>query len=304
MNADKKVCAVVVTYNRKELLVECLTALIKQKQLNHIIVIDNNSSDGTEEYLRSKKILDNPLLNYIKLKNNTGGAGGFNAGVKMAHNEGYEWIWMMDDDVEPLPNAIPTMLKYSNISKCIHGGRVYENGEKFIFNNEFNIKTGGFNESVRNSFEQNRSYEKINFGCFEGMMIHRSIIENIGYPDKRFFIVGDDTIYGLLASKHTTPIYIKDDILIKKINKDNIQSCLNLTKNRLSNFTLYYEVRNQFLKNDYLVEHFSSSKFKLLRYTCLRSLKMLMSNIIFDRNFNSVPIIAKGFIDGMRRKLN
>ena len=51
----EKVIAVVVTYNRQALLSECITALRKQSRpLDAILVINNGSTDGTEDWLRQQ----------------------------------------------------------------------------------------------------------------------------------------------------------------------------------------------------------------------------------------------------------
>ena len=62
------VISVVVTYNRKELLLECIEALIKQTyELEKIIIIDNNSTDGTYDSLKDKGYLENDKVIYKKL---------------------------------------------------------------------------------------------------------------------------------------------------------------------------------------------------------------------------------------------
>ena len=77
------ICAVVVTFNRKELLLECLDALLKQTYaLNKIYLIDNNSSDGTYEILHGNGYLEHPQIVYEKLSENLGGAGGFSRGLQ------------------------------------------------------------------------------------------------------------------------------------------------------------------------------------------------------------------------------
>ena len=137
------VCAVVVTYNRKVLLLECLEALRKQtRPLDAIYIIDNASTDGTPEILlknnyipklppsdliepweisflinRSPETEINSqlsiIVNYVRMHKNTGGAGGFYEGVKRGYEKGYDWLWLMDDDAIPKENALETMI--SNI---------------------------------------------------------------------------------------------------------------------------------------------------------------------------------------------
>ena len=81
---DKKsICAVVVTYNRKELLLRCLQALEQQSySLEHIVIVDNASTDGTVDFLEQQGYLENPKVTLLSLLENQGGAGGFHAGIK------------------------------------------------------------------------------------------------------------------------------------------------------------------------------------------------------------------------------
>ena len=72
-----KVIGVIVTYNRKKLLKNTVEALLNQTyKLDSIIIVDNASTDGTEEYLTNLGYLNNSMIKYIKLNENTGGAGG------------------------------------------------------------------------------------------------------------------------------------------------------------------------------------------------------------------------------------
>jgi rhamnopyranosyl-N-acetylglucosaminyl-diphospho-decaprenol beta-1,3/1,4-galactofuranosyltransferase len=87
------VAAVVVTYNRSRLLLECLDALLRQtRPVDKIVLIDNASTDGTVEVLRSRGYLANPKIDYQRSEFNSGGAGGFHDGMKRAHELGFDWI--------------------------------------------------------------------------------------------------------------------------------------------------------------------------------------------------------------------
>ena len=89
-NKKEKIAAVVVTYNRKELLKECLDALLRQTySVDSIILIDNASNDGTPEFLKENGYLDNPKIDYVRLPENTGSAGGFYDGVKRGYKKGF-----------------------------------------------------------------------------------------------------------------------------------------------------------------------------------------------------------------------
>ena len=107
---NKKVAAVVVTYNRKELLkenIECLLAQIPEAP--ELLVIDNHSTDGTKEYIQ--EYIDSNRILYYDTGSNLGGAGGFQFGLKTAVESGYEFVWLMDDDSMPTNTALEELVK-------------------------------------------------------------------------------------------------------------------------------------------------------------------------------------------------
>lgn len=96
------VCAVVVTWNRRDLLVESLAALAAQTlPPRHIVVVDNASTDGTGELLRSEYA----HLEVVYLEKNIGGAGGFTAGIERALTLDPALVWLLDDDTVPTATA-------------------------------------------------------------------------------------------------------------------------------------------------------------------------------------------------------
>ena len=103
-----RVAVVVVTYNRKALLVECLEALLNQTHApERILVIDNAATDGTPELLAQMGLLNEPSIWYQRLEENLGGAGGFEIGMRLAYSHlDCDWFWLMDDDTIPTPAAL------------------------------------------------------------------------------------------------------------------------------------------------------------------------------------------------------
>jgi GT2 family glycosyltransferase len=107
-----RVVAVVVTYNRKDLLDRCLRALEEQSRPpDRVLVVDNASTDATPslvESLAERLALD---LRYVRLARNGGGAEGFHHGIRLAlAEERSDWLWLMDDDCIPAPDALATLL--------------------------------------------------------------------------------------------------------------------------------------------------------------------------------------------------
>lgn len=90
-----RICAVVVTYNRPQLLIRCVTAILKQTLRPHaVMIVDNCSHIPAVEVLRHYA----PELQIFRFSKNTGGAGGFHFGMAEAFRQGYDAVWLMDDD--------------------------------------------------------------------------------------------------------------------------------------------------------------------------------------------------------------
>jgi rhamnopyranosyl-N-acetylglucosaminyl-diphospho-decaprenol beta-1,3/1,4-galactofuranosyltransferase len=104
-------CALIVTFNRRELLVRAIDAVLGQTEpVSELYVVDNASTDGTPELLRERGYLDHPVVRYVRLEENSGSSGGFAAGIATARRAEADWLWMMDDDAEPEPGALAALL--------------------------------------------------------------------------------------------------------------------------------------------------------------------------------------------------
>jgi rhamnopyranosyl-N-acetylglucosaminyl-diphospho-decaprenol beta-1,3/1,4-galactofuranosyltransferase len=107
MADSPRVAAVVVTYNRRDLLLESLAAVLAQTRApDKVIVVDNASEDGTAAAVRDQF----PAVHLAELRRNSGGAGGFAGGMALALADGADLIWLMDDDTVPEPGALSALL--------------------------------------------------------------------------------------------------------------------------------------------------------------------------------------------------
>ncbi len=102
-----RVVAVVVTWNRRDLLEESIDALRGQTHRPAaIVVVDNASTDETGDYLSTQADLD-----VVRLEKNTGGAGGFAVGIEQALTHGPDLLWLLDDDTVPSPSAAEELVR-------------------------------------------------------------------------------------------------------------------------------------------------------------------------------------------------
>lgn len=296
------IAAVVVTFNRKDYLIECLNGLLSQTtKLDKIYIIDNNSSDGTHELLKTHGFLSNSIFEYHNTNANTGGAGGFAFGMEIAFKQSHDWYWLMDDDVEPKSDALEILLNYSHHSRCIHPRKIFSDGSPFLWDGKFfprTIRTKWFTPERR---DKRWGFSTVNYGCFEGMLIHDSIVRKIGMPDKRYFIHTDDLSYGYLASLHTPVIYVHDSIFEKKIKKDETTDFFGIKVPYLSGFNQYFNLRNHFLLRETLIKYNSTNKPVSFIYACLKFIKLYLTSMIVHKNKKDAKMIWWGFIDGLNK---
>ncbi len=212
MSADEhgSVAAVVVTYNRKDFLAALLPTLLAQtRPLDAIYVVDNASTDGTEQFLK-EEYHDQPVVHVLRLDTNSGGSGGFYAGVRQAFLDGHDWFWLMDDDVTALPDGLEGLLRLGAGADagCIHGRRIDFHGGPFFWQPRMNEALGIPLPYLRDPFAEGNKVFQTNSGVFEGMLVSRDVVSRIGPPDPRFFITWDDAVYGLIASRETNVVYV------------------------------------------------------------------------------------------------
>jgi GT2 family glycosyltransferase len=300
-----KIAAVVVTYNRLNLLKECINAIRNQThKVDEIIVINNSSTDGTLEWLEEQKDLT------VITQENLGGAGGFYTGIKTAYEKGYDWIWCMDDDVYADSNCLKELLEISKITnnkfKILQPSRkFYNNNSHWKYGTKFNFIYPNFNECVNPiSLEgSEKLYTKILSFPFEGPLINRSVIESIGNVNKELFMGYDDTDFSYRAYKANIEVaLVKKALLIKKL--------LPVYDARLFNKKDYYFFKNSIIfdkryGNPWIV--YTRSFWRLVRYhknVFKLFVKLLSKKESFNVFLKSYSLLMKAFYDGITSKVN
>lgn len=198
------IACVIVTFNRKKLLCQCIEAVLQQEyKPTTIYIINNASTDGTEEILLQKGYIQKSLLpkkleeceiKYIPLNENIGGAGGFYIGMKAAFENGANAVWVMDDDGIPetkcLYGLVRYLGKYDYIAPMVLD---IEDSQKMSF--EYCGERKQFEQKAVNGLVQG-------VACpFNGILYSRHLIETIGFPKKEMFIWGDEENYNTRAIK-------------------------------------------------------------------------------------------------------
>lgn len=210
MEREKRICAVVVTYNRKEMLMTCIKKLLMQEGAQcDILVIDNASTDGTKEYIAS--LVDRERVKYKSTVYNIGGAGGFRVGMEIAVLMGYDLIWLMDDDTYVYKDSLITLLNADEDLKSDYG----------FLSSIADWKDGTLCNMNRQRVSITRpisdySFDlvKIKMASFVSFFIKSSTILEVGLPIKDFFIWADDLEYSRrISKKHTCYAVIASHVL-------------------------------------------------------------------------------------------
>ena len=293
----EKLAIVIVTYKRQELLMTLFDSLVSLDEAPwRIILADNENSPITamiaDEYEKiAESMWGEPEIDaegkrryfvYYPQPNNGGGAGGFSAGTQRAYDLEAEWFWLMDDDVAVEPDAIGKLSKWTDRFEVIQGRRYDYDGGPFYWQYHFLVPLGIPNPIAPEGFDK-ADYRVMNTVCFEGGLFKRSVVEKIGIPDPRFFIYWDDTVYGYLASKVTTPVVVADFILRRTRDISNWDIAGVRQLNSTSDMNRYHIMRNRGYMARYFAEHGDFNRFTFGFGTFLTFCKEFIRLFAVDR---------------------
>jgi GT2 family glycosyltransferase len=239
------VTALIVTYNRKELLMRCLDAVAGQSvSPDRILIVDNASTDGTCEMLRERGWLSRPDVEFLGLLENTGGAGGFSAGLRHAVDTGSDWTWMMDDDATPHRDALEHLLELERSPGNIYASLAVS-GTSLAW-----PLVGEHARPNEILYEAAQLPAVLDVRCvpFLGILVSSQLVARIGVPDAAFFIASDDTDYCLRAKRQGAKIVLVSSSRVEHPPSERYYLRLpgrSLYALRLSPWKRYYDVRNR-----------------------------------------------------------
>ena len=197
------VAAVVVTRNRPALLKRCLAAIDAQTYpASHLVVVDNASEEPTRQLLLAEaKRRDGSFL-LIQLNENTGGAGGFHAGMRAALDLPCTHMWLMDDDCEPDLNAVGELVAAATLvgEDAVLGGNVFDLNGESINVQPVTLRLGA-NGVPQYPLHLAHGLVEMATLTFVSFLVPTKLVRKVGLPLKEFFIWGDDTEYSLRIAR-------------------------------------------------------------------------------------------------------
>lgn len=288
------VAILVVTYNRKEMLLQNIQAMLQQTWKNFdYYVIDNASTYGTEEYVK-KLIQSDPRLHYKKLNKNYGGAGGFYYGMKYILNREHSYSWIMDDDAIPEPDALEKIMNAANqIGKdhfsYLASQVMWTDGTPCLMNVCHEV------DAKKKADIQKPAFPQIDYSSFVGCLVNNEVARTIGLPIPEFFIYMDDTEYTLRLSG-TRPAYlVKDSQIIHKMTVNSSAGIESAPMEKLPRFR--YAYRNRIYCYRY---RWHMNEVKIVILYILESLRVLRANP--EYKWKRIKIIWNGYKEGLNFK--
>ena len=252
MESSTSLAVVIVTFNRCDDLRITLERLASmQDEFQHLVVIDNCSTDATSDMLREIAEGFKVDFHVRKLDENTGGAGGFHHGLEAALQFPADWIWMSDDDAVPQQGCLRAMIEAADDDNNTYGSvAVFMDGERetLCWPAPSLDDKGRSTRDTIDSRAELQPIQEVAMLPFLGFMVSRKKALEVGLPNRNYFISGDDVEYCLrLQASGSKLLQVRDSVVVHppipryfvKVFNRRI-SCLYMPAWRR-----YYDIRNR-----------------------------------------------------------
>lgn len=295
---SQRVCVMIATYNRRDLLRECLRSLQNQtRPPDEIFLIDNASSDGTSAMLESE-FSQFPVLHS---PSNQGASFGYHEGIKYAFDNGFDWVWVVDDEGRAEPDCLEKLLAHSHPNAILtplkkdSGGRIYGIHAWRKRNLDVAEEVARLPSPViRDEF----------LFDFTATLIPRQLVAQVGFPNKGFFIWFDDFEYAFRLKNRTRVqiIAVPDAVFYHDFGANTRQvSFLGRRSFRSDQpaWKLYYGARNPL----YTLLRRRRRVDEIALFLLVQTRLMLMDIVYEPDRWRRVRLRLKGFLDGLLGRL-
>lgn len=299
-NNQFKLLTAVVTFNRKQLLIENIRSQLKQTYpITYLLIIDNNSNDGTYEALVDEKIIGLSNVYYYNTGDNLGGAGGFEFAVRKAVEYDCDLICLMDDDGKPLySNTFENLIRFvpDNITEPLFLNCLVVNDKE-----ELSFGLGNECKTIIDAKQISKN-GLVHALCnpFNGTFINKALVNKIGYPRGDFFIRFDEVDYFKRSLKSNAFVGTVVDSLYYHPSTSSMIAKKLFGKTFINEYESpwkeYYKMRNSLI----LARENGTSRIRCF----LKYKKYLFGMLLFKINDRKLlkRFIKRGYKDAMIKK--
>jgi glycosyltransferase involved in cell wall biosynthesis len=223
-----KVCAVTVAYNNPDELARLLSCLQTQARLNGLIVLDNSNDVhvGANEATFGAHVQRYPFARYIRTGENIGSAAGFCLGMKIAHEKGFDWAWLLDQDGTVEKGCLDSLVR--DVGRAdILCPKIVDIDDPSTVSLQSGAIQNLWGRMVWKAFTESRD---ISFFATHGALISKKVLDRIGYYDARHYFVGsEDADYAYRATSEHMVIRVvveavarHPDIFFRSVEKKSV----------------------------------------------------------------------------------
>lgn len=275
-----KIHVIIATYNAMKWAERCFTSLRNSSVPLQCIVIDNGSTDGTQEYI--KKYF--PEVDFIQSEKNLGFGKANNIGIEKAHKSGADFFYLMNQDAWLYPESIGKLLDiYNNHHNKDEIGIIspmhIDGSEKKldIFLDKYIAINAEKTRMISDLYFQTLNpYYEVKFINAAHWLLPRKTIETVGGFNPYFFHYGEDVEYANRIHFHN-----KKTLLVpgSKVVHDGIQSYDKVDYKKYEDLRVETNIMNPALPNALQLEK--------------KALKQSMIKNIISGNFSKYKELSR-----------
>lgn len=292
----KEIGIVICNYNKSAYVVKCIESVLASNYQNFdIYVVDNASTDNSVEAIKENY---KDIVTVLENKENLGGTGGFNTGIRKVLEGDYKYVYCLDNDVQITPNAI---------------GALHD----FLENNP---KVGMVGSKVNHLQMPNYVQQmglKIRFDCFSAetlyadcldsveipeivycdtvaacsVMLPVKVIREVGMMPEDNFIYWDDMEWGYLVSQA--------GYQVAAIGASKVYHEMSANMRRENTFSTYYLWRNQL---HFFMKYTPDSLREKMCFQLLSSVFNEIYTCMYREEHNVASTIEYAFFDAIMGK--
>jgi GT2 family glycosyltransferase len=285
-----RVGVIIVTYKNTSNVLDLVGDLAGQSVPPHeIFVIDNGASEEARSVMANKF----PDVRYVLMSENTGSAGGYREGLRLASIDN-DYVFTLDDDLRLVPDAIEKLLAGFEAAEG-HSNAAIIAGWESLFAKDYYI--AGSKASY--SFSQLKKYPEL---AWRGKLFLSDAVKKSGLPRDNYFLYGDDTEYSLRLGSLGYTFYVIPDFTFydnRSSNKAELPLIFTSTPIYYDDFRTYYALRNEMSIRLEYKQYLKAAK------VIGHAIKLAIGFMLQLRSFQKAHIkaIFDGIYDGIQSRL-